>query len=274
MKSLLHGEGRGFAQRDGTALPRHDVAHDPRRLALQSRTAQRGMRRASGPAVRFTRSPAFLSLIAACAACGTTAKTSASSGVCADGECSDGAAGDTSPPALGCTLIGCNDGASIVLDSPTGSWGPGTYAVAVSADGTTANCTLTVPAPATGDVFGTCTSGVSGPGLSLSLEFAKNCVTIDAGNPAVTGVQCTPILGQSSLQLGVPGTPANVMLVVTLDGAQLASVSIPLQYSAFFPNGQACGGACQAASATLTVSAMGSGATSPGDGGADSAPDA
>ncbi len=170
----------------------------------------------------------------------------------------------------GCTDIGCSNGASIALDSPTGSWAPGAYTVQVTGNGTAVNCTLNVPVAATNDVFGTCTPSPSlGAPASLSLEFATHCMTIDAGDPGVTGVQCTPILGQSSLQLGVSGAPANVTVVVERGGVQLASESVALHYKAFFPNGQACGGACQQASAKFTVAGAGSGSMGPDDGGTD-----
>jgi len=172
-----------------------------------------------------------------------------------------------------CTDIGCNDGATITLDSPSGSWAAGGYELRASGDGIMVSCTLNIPAPATNDVFGTCTTTSTTSAASLALEFARTCMAFDSGISGVAGIQCTPIPGQSSLKLAVPGTAANLTLVLTREGTQLASESVALQYNAYYPNGQACGGACQEASATITVAGAGSAATGSGDAGTDSGPD-
>ena len=212
----------------------------------------------------------FLLLLGPGAGCGASGRAPPPSSSCTDPSCSDGAATSASPPEVGCTLVGCNDGASITLDSPTGSWAAGSYELQASGDGAMVTCTLNIPASATNDVFGTCTTA----GASLSLEFAQTCMTLDAGIPGVTGVQCTPIEGQTSLRLEVPGTPASLMLAVQRGGAPLASKSLDLQYTAFYPNGRACGGACQEASVTLTVADAGSPVPASSDGAADGGPDA
>ena len=76
----------------------------------------------------------------------------------------------------------------------------------------------------------------------------------DTGIPGVSGGECLPVPGQFYMTLALAGTPQRVSVSLTLNGAELATDSLTLNYRSFFPNGPACGGACQGASAELTIS--------------------
>lgn len=188
--------------------------------------------------------PALILFAIAAAACGSGASASSME-----------AGGSTSG---GCTLIGCEDGASITLQTATGSWSAGAYNLDVNADGATSTCALQIPEmpSETSPLSASCTTRTS-----LTFMSVTRCVTIDAGD-GVSGGECRPVPGQFTMLLALPGTPQDVSLAVTRDGLPLASDSLTLSYQSFYPNGPSCGGPCRQASTKLTVSAAGTGGVS------------
>jgi hypothetical protein len=175
----------------------------------------------------------------------------------------------SSSPVVGCTFGACENGASITLQSPTGGWPAGAYAFDVDADGTSSTCSLQIPAAPSGTsvLQGSCAA----PGTSLSFQAVTQCMMIDAGVAGVSGGECGPVPGQFYMILAIPGLPQDVSVAITRGGVQLASDSLSLSYKSFYPNGASCGGACQQASAVLTVPAQGPDGGGSGDSGPSSA---
>jgi hypothetical protein len=177
------------------------------------------------------------------------------SGACSSGGSGAGhsAAGVDSDPsdsgAVGCTLIGCGDAATINLQSPTGAWTPGNYQIALVVDGGPATCTLPIPSSPspTSDIVGTCTSG-----LAAIFQGESHCQTLPSDG-AVSGEICTPVPGHFFMTVTLDGTPPQVDLTVMRNGNALVDQTIEFMYQDFQPNGPQCGSSCRGASASVTV---------------------
>jgi hypothetical protein len=177
------------------------------------------------------------------------------SGACSSGGSGAGssAAGIDADPsdsgAVGCTLIGCGDAATINLQSPTGAWTPGNYQIALVVDGGPATCTLPIPSSPspTSDIVGTCTSG-----LTAIFQGETQCQTLPSDG-AVSGGICRPVPGHFFLTLTLDGTPPQVDLTVMRDGNALVDQTVEFMYQDFQPNGPQCGPSCRGASASVTV---------------------
>jgi hypothetical protein len=144
--------------------------------------------------------------------------------------CGSGASGGT---IVACAELGCEDGASITLQTATGSWSVGAYNLDVNADGATSTCALQIPEmpPETSPLPASCSTTAT----SLTLTSVTRCVMIDAG--AASGGECRPVPGQFTMLLALRGTPQDVSLAVTRDGVQLTSDSLTLSYPMFLANG-------------------------------------
>jgi hypothetical protein len=170
-----------------------------------------------------------------------------------------------------CTLVGCEDQATLDLQSPTGAWPPGSYQFALVIDGNAANCAIQVPAAPSGTtrVDGSCTSKIT-----LTFLAEQQCGT-PANDGAATGTTssgsnstqsetCSPVPGHFHQTLTLPGTPRDVALTLTRDDHSLVQQNVTLTYATSQPNGPGCDPTCHQASSALTI----------GDETPDSGPDA
>jgi hypothetical protein len=149
-----------------------------------------------------------------------------------------------------CTEIGCSDGLSIELRTPTGSWTDGIYEVALRADDKLASCTLRIPEQLP-DPPGKVVDTSCGNGVRLNLSSVTQC---EMGcDSKACWQKCTPIPGQFESHLAVTGTPARIGLTVVRDGATLLAEEVEPAYRDAYPNGPECGGACKQATLEYTV---------------------
>lgn len=165
-----------------------------------------------------------------------------------------GASSAASCAALGqsCTEIGCSDGAGITLQSKDGTWQDGTYALTLQVADSTHTCTLVLPQdlPPLGAVREVpCDPTLGFPGVSFKQE--AECHE-ERSEDSVSQV-CNPIPDHYSWQIGLPRTPANVIVALTRDGETLLEQALQPQYQVTRPNGEGCEPVCRQASLTLTV---------------------
>jgi hypothetical protein len=123
-----------------------------------------------------------------------------------------------------CTLIGCGPRFEVRFMPAAGKWSAGTYTVAVTADGTAGSCVATLPFPSC-QVAPECTG-------------SRDWYLLDSGCALAPDQH-----GISGLVFGM-STPANVAVVVTRDGQQLADGVFTPTYESSQPNGPGCGDTC------------------------------
>ncbi len=141
----------------------------------------------------------------------------------------------------------CNQ-TGITLQSSNDAWTPGTYALALTLDGTSGQCTMQVPeSPPVSGVQGDCGSGVS-----FTLAPVESCPPVVCNSTACGGMGCTPIPGHFQMTLGVQGLPMQVGLSLSIDGATVTSETLAPTSTTTEPNGAGCG-TCTNASATISV---------------------
>jgi hypothetical protein len=142
------------------------------------------------------------------------------------------------------------DQTTVTLQSPNDAWTAGTYSLAVTMDGTSAQCTVQMPdPPPTGGVQGNCGSSTN---LTLALTTVDSVPPVVCSGGACEGMSATPIPGHFQMTVGIQGLPTEVGLALSLDGTTLMSESIAPKSTTTEPNGEGCG-TCTNASATVSV---------------------
>lgn len=140
-----------------------------------------------------------------------------------------GGCASVSPPAHGCTEIGCVNGYHVTLSSASG-WKAGKYTIDVVSDGVTTTCTATLP------LTSTSTAECTRPGVQLGLSGSM-----------------LPPEQQSLSDLTVAASPMAVTITVSRDGAQLVTKDFTPTYTTSQPNGPDCEPTCTSASDTLAL---------------------
>lgn len=160
-------------------------------------------------------------------------------GAC-DGDDSDGA-----DETLNCTLIGCDDGAHVVVHAPRDAWSAGDYTVEVSADKSSFKCTSKLPT-ASQSRFDNPKFACDGASPFLFLIRGDGCENGDSG--IEDDVTC------GTLELGVQGTPSKVRVRVDRSGTTVLDETWTPKYREFAPNGRECGPICKRSSTEWMLS--------------------
>jgi hypothetical protein len=134
-----------------------------------------------------------------------------------------------------CTLIGCGLPFEIRFEKVDGAWPAGTYDVSVTADGVAASCDTTLP-------FASCQTSSTKCTGTRGWDLAESGCALPAGQHSIAGIEFRQ------------ATPANVAVVVTLDGRKIGEGTFTPSYKTSQPNGPGCGDPCYGAEAgTLTL---------------------
>jgi hypothetical protein len=142
------------------------------------------------------------------------------------------------------------DQTDVTLQSPSEAWTAGTYALALTVNSTSGQCTIVVPdSPPVSGVQGTCGSGSN---ITLALVPVDSCPPVVCDSTACKGMSCTPIPGHFQMTLVVQGVPPHMGLNLSLNGKQLMSETIAPKSTTTEPNGAGCG-TCTLGSATVSV---------------------
>lgn len=125
-----------------------------------------------------------------------------------------------------CTLIGCESGFRV--DLQTSTWAAGTWKVEAKVGGDIRTCSVTLPLPANGQA--TCTGKL----------------TLGTSGSALAPAQ------QSLTSVHLSDTPTAVTLTVFRDATSQVSKDFAPAYTTSQPNGAGCEPTCTQASATLS----------------------
>lgn len=128
-----------------------------------------------------------------------------------------------------CTLIGCGPPFEVRFMPAGGRWSAGTYNVAVTADGTEGSCVVILPFP--------------------SCQAAPVCTGSRDWYLLDSGCALAPDQHGISGLVFAMSTAANVEVVVSRDGQQLADGVFTPTYKTSQPNGPGCGDTCLGAPA-------------------------
>jgi hypothetical protein len=149
-----------------------------------------------------------------------------------------------------CTAIGCSNETTITLQSPNDAWAAGTYTLALTKDGTPAQCTMQVPDPPPANgAEGSCGLGAT---TTMALTTVDSCPPVVCKNGACESMSCTPIPGRFQMTLVLKGMPAQVGLGLSVDGNAVISETIAPKSTTTELNGAGCG-TCTNGSATVSV---------------------
>jgi len=153
---------------------------------------------------------------------------------CAAAERPLGSPAAQDPSDLPCTQIGCFDGFSVELQSPSG-YKPGSYKVTVETDLGTSICEVSLPLPSCETVA----SPRCSPGLPVLLGLSA--CALPPEQHALGPIQ-------------LPGAqPTHVSLKVERDGQVIGSGEYTPVYRTLQPNGPRCEPVCRQAEGTLTL---------------------
>jgi hypothetical protein len=142
------------------------------------------------------------------------------------------------------------DETTITLQTPSDGWTAGAYTLALTMDGTPAQCTMPVPdPPPVSGVQGNCGLGAN---VTMQLRALQSCPPVVCNATACEGMSCTPIAGRFQMTLVLQGMPAQVGLSLSVDGNAVMSESIAPKSATTEPNGAGCG-TCTNASATVSL---------------------
>jgi hypothetical protein len=135
-----------------------------------------------------------------------------------------------------CTLVGCPFAFEVFFDTPGGLWAQGNYDVAVTADGRSGRCVVSLP-------FASC----AGPPPSCEGERDWQLILSGCALPAEKH-------GIGGITFGVGSSPATVEVTIARGDERLAKTVFTPRYESSQPNGPGCGDTCYSApSATLSV---------------------
>jgi hypothetical protein len=149
----------------------------------------------------------------------------------------------------------------ITLQSPNDAWTAGTYTLAMTMDGTPAQCSIQIPdPPPAGGVQGSCAVGSN---VTLGLVAVESCPPVVCANGACEGTSCTPVAGRFQMVLATgtsfglegdaqPHVVEQLALDLSLDGNELMNETIAPTSTTTEPNGAGCG-TCTNASATVSI---------------------
>lgn len=129
-----------------------------------------------------------------------------------------------------CTEIGCTDGLTLRLLADEDDFEVGTYAVSITADGEQTDCSFEIK------------SDCAGADICVGEEDCNAGYPLSASDP-------------SEVTLLVGGAPADVTVVVTLDGQEIVNETTQPEYMEVQPNGEGCPPICNQATMELTLSA-------------------
>lgn len=138
--------------------------------------------------------------------------------------CGGTGTGSTEPQA--CTEIGC--GPSFHVEFKRASWPAGKVDIVVVADGTTTNCSVTLP-------FASCDSGMICDQANPPFLLELSGCALPAAQHAITGVMWS--------QVG----PKQATITVTQDGTMLGTQMFQPTYTMSQPNGPGCEPVCNQA---------------------------
>jgi hypothetical protein len=138
--------------------------------------------------------------------------------------CGDGVNGATGPQ--DCTEIGC--GASLQIEFARASWPAGKVDIVVDADGTTTNCSVTLP-------FASCDNLVQCDNPNAGFVVETSGCALPAAQHSISG-----------LMWSVNG-PKQVTITVSEDGTMLGTKTFQLTYTMSRPNGDSCDPVCNQA---------------------------
>lgn len=143
---------------------------------------------------------------------------------------------------------------SITIQAPNDAWAAGSYIVALTLDGTPAQCSLQIPDPSpVGGVQGSCGANAA---LTFRLITVDSCLPVACsgsnGTPCKSMGGCAPIPGRFRMVLGIGAMPAKLGLDLSVDGNALMNETIAPMQTTTEPNGAGCG-TCTNASATLSI---------------------
>ncbi len=142
------------------------------------------------------------------------------------------------------------DQTTVTLQSPNDAWTAGTYSLAVTMDGTLAQCSVQMPdPPPTSGVQGNCGANTN---LTLALTTVDLVHPIVCSGGACEGMSATRIPGHFQMTVVIQGLPTEVGLTLSLDGNAVVSETIAPKASTNEPNGAGCG-TCTTATATVSV---------------------
>ena len=136
-----------------------------------------------------------------------------------------------------CTDIGCVDSTLVIAAPESGVWQAGEYALEISHDDTTAQCTFTLP----DDISDATTLIDCGKGIVASFSAPVACTD-----------SCT-IDDQFELRLSFASRLTTLGLHLTRDDDVVLDDSRTVEYTEFYPGGRECNVACEQARLTLTV---------------------
>lgn len=126
----------------------------------------------------------------------------------------------------GCTEIGC--GPSFQVEFARASWPAGKVDIVVVADGTTTNCSVTLP-------FASCDVAPQCDQASLAFLLELSGCALPANQHAVTGI------------MWPQNGPKQVTITVSQDGTMLGTQMFSPAYSTSQPNGPGCEPTCNQA---------------------------
>jgi hypothetical protein len=130
-----------------------------------------------------------------------------------------------------CTLIGCQDGATLTLRRQGGQLP--SFALTVQMDGHTIEC----PAPPGNNAFARCNEQAF-----VTTREAQDCQPSRVGDSVV--VTCTGT-GRFEQILEITGTPASVKVAARAGAAPIAEKTFTPQYQSVQPNGPQCDPTCR-----------------------------
>ncbi len=142
-----------------------------------------------------------------------------------------------------CTTIGCEDAFIVTGMLAVAMVPPGTHTVDVTADGNEMVCMFAFPPPGG---IGACPSG-----LFVSVESAEDCTSVETD--AALTQQCQPIPGELTETISVRGMPSMVRVQQLVGGTAILDQTFTPTYASVYPNGPACGPACQEANAQFSI---------------------
>jgi hypothetical protein len=152
-----------------------------------------------------------------------------------------------------CGAIGLLSQTTIAVQSTNNAWVAGTYTLAVTAEGFTVHCTMTVTATALASpdrVGSSCDAMTINWGLYPICPQPPPVCDATACEQMGSTANCLP--GQFTMNVTLPGTTSRVGLSLSLDSAVVLSQSVDPDVKVSEPNGPGCG-STSSGSATLSI---------------------
>jgi hypothetical protein len=148
-----------------------------------------------------------------------------------------------------CNEAGCQDGFTVVIDAPGGTWRDGMYTLAIDVSGQTYSCDFEVPnlaPPGAGDDIA-CEPPADVWIMATAVSYPATRAP-DAASDA-----CSTVPDRYTLSATFQQTPTSVSLVLSHDGAQLLNTTRELAYRTVRPNGPGCEPVCRRTDVKLAL---------------------